>query len=113
MSSQNKRDVDAVVHPTEEVYYFTSTETAEEYVVPIYVDTVLVDCSSYTCTVILPSEAECRGMTKTVRIISGTEECTIADIAGNTLLGCEDTGDYLIVRCDGSDWNIVESYEAD
>jgi len=113
MPSQNKRDVDAVVHPTEEVYVFTSTETGETYAVPIYVETVLVDCSSYTCTITLPNESECRGMTKTVRILSGTEECTIADKAGNTLLGCEDTGDYLIVRSDGSDWNIVESSEAD
>ena len=114
-----KKDIDAVVHDTEQVYYFTPTEADEELDLNTYryYTSIHVDVSSYACKITLPNVAEAKGMTYSIRIhVGGTNDLTIQDrddSEGWTDVTIEDANDTLTVRSNGVQWIIVESTEAD
>jgi len=111
-----KADIEAGVAERDKTVFFTSTETGEIKTLALYEQTLIVNCASYTCTIQLPYVAEAVGLTFSIAIVSGTEVCTIVDqddSLGWTDVTIEDTGDTLTVRSNGTQWILVESYEAD
>jgi hypothetical protein len=113
MSSLNKQNIDArTVIEEDKVYVFTSTETGEVLYLRDYMryETVIFMGTSYTGVVQLPSVAEAKGMTYTIRAEDGTNACTLRDADDSenwSDQSLDETDDCIIVTSDGHAWLIT------
>jgi len=114
MSTQAKNDIEVGVAERLRTVFHTGAGSTDN--VELWERTWICNMASGTSTLYLPYVALAKGLRFTFLVRTGSNILTIADrddSEGWTDVTIEDAGDTLTVESDGTQWILVESYEAD